>query len=646
MTFKSFLYASVCLPALIIGANAHADELEPTDKSWSGYYFGTVGTLGLTSTLGAISYGGIDGNSFGATFGGTLGVNFQQGNFVYGLEGDFSLSGLGGSGNLGNASNYKFLSDWDWLATLRARGGVATGPIFLYATGGLAITHANLFACEDEPCALPDSNSPVYKGTLLGLAGGFGVEYALGNGISMKAEYLYVGFPSKFSNKTSDGSATFYSADLGTSAHLARFGFNYNFHQTPAAMASDLHDWTGGYVGLATSVGLMSAAGNSFYGGHEAWDYAGAVGVTAGYNFQRGSILWGLEADIQAGRLSATADYDTSSSYKMTGKWDWYSTLRARAGIATGNAVLYGTAGLAVADVNLQSCYQQPCALPYNRSPVYRGLLFGLAAGAGVEYAVGENLSFKAEYLYLGFPSKYSMKTSDGSATLSETHLTTSAHLLRTGLNYNLGGGMPAESRSLHDWSGAYLGISAVGGLAYTAGAQYYGGGVGTQFGGTLGLSAGFNWQRANFVYGIEADIQGPGLSAKSDFYTDSYYKVMTDWNWFSTLRARAGVATGYGLLYATGGVAIADLNLRSCYTDACDPSDTNTFKGVKVGLTAGLGFEYALSQALSFKAEYQYIGFGNELLTKYGDGTPASYQFDQSTSANIVKIGFNYNLN
>ena len=65
-----------------------------------------------------------------------------------------------------------------------------------------------------------------------------------------------------------------------------------------------------------------------------------AGGIEAGYNWRRGSFVFGAETDIQ---LSG-AD-DTLAPYEFSNPW--FGTLRGRAGVTVGNVLLFGTAGLA-----------------------------------------------------------------------------------------------------------------------------------------------------------------------------------------------------------------------------------------------------------------------------------------------------------
>ena len=78
---------------------------------------------------------------------------------------------------------------------------------------------------------------------------------------------------------------------------------------------------------------------------------------------------------------------------------DWFGTTRARLGWASGPTLTYVTGGLAYGEVSAQG------------SQISGGLFSGSASqskvgwtiGGGVEYALNENLSLKAEYLYIDF---------------------------------------------------------------------------------------------------------------------------------------------------------------------------------------------------------------------------------------------------
>lgn len=81
----------------------------------------------------------------------------------------------------------------NWLATIRARLGVDVSPqLFVYATGGFAFGDADYkiaFEDTDYPIALTTGSN---DDTLTGWTAGVGGEFTMANGVSIRAEYLYV----------------------------------------------------------------------------------------------------------------------------------------------------------------------------------------------------------------------------------------------------------------------------------------------------------------------------------------------------------------------------------------------------------------------------------------------------------------------
>ena len=100
-------------------APAAAPVYPPPVATWAGCYIG--GTVGAVNNRvsGNVDFEGFStsasGNKTGGIYGGYLGCNWQNSNFVYGIEGDFS--GIGGSG-----ASQGFPGSWvDWCRHLKAR---------------------------------------------------------------------------------------------------------------------------------------------------------------------------------------------------------------------------------------------------------------------------------------------------------------------------------------------------------------------------------------------------------------------------------------------------------------------------------------------------------------------------------------------
>ena len=107
-------------------------------------------------------------------------------------------------------------------------------------------------------------------------------------------------------------------------------------------------------------------------------------GVQAGYNWQTGPWVFGVEGDIEA-----TGAADTFAPWKFSNPW--FGTVRGRAGYAFNNILFYGTAGLAFGELR--------GATFFGLSESHTNL--GWTAGLGAEVGLTQNWSAKIEYLYV-----------------------------------------------------------------------------------------------------------------------------------------------------------------------------------------------------------------------------------------------------
>jgi outer membrane immunogenic protein len=155
------------------------------------------------------------------------------------------------------------------------------------------------------------------------------------------------------------------------------------------------------------------------------------------------------------------------------------------------------------------------------------------------------------------------------------------------------------------------------------------------------GLEAGYNWQMASLVLGIEADISASSLNHSNSnvaapFGGGSPDVYSTKMSWLGTVRGRVGWAFDRVLVYGTGGVAFA--NLKDGNVDTWFPITASTSSGV-TGWTAGGGIEYALVDHWTVKAEYLHVGFPNRTATDVNTG----YAFRFKDSLDIGRVGINY---
>ncbi|MEQ1945157.1 outer membrane protein [Mesorhizobium sp. VNQ89] len=161
------------------------------------------------------------------------------------------------------------------------------------------------------------------------------------------------------------------------------------------------------------------------------------------------------------------------------------------------------------------------------------------------------------------------------------------------------------------------------------------------------GAFVGYNHQFTNnVVLGAEADFTWTGIdeSSLSDLDAgdgvegDDFQRTSLDW--YSTIRARLGYATGRFLPYVTGGVAFGKVAVEFGDLDSGVPDDDDFVSGssTQVGWTIGGGLEYAFSENLVGRAEYLYVDLGDKT---YGNADGDSVRFDTDLSA--VRLGIAY---
>jgi outer membrane immunogenic protein len=200
------------------------------------------------------------------------------------------------------------------------------------------------------------------------------------------------------------------------------------------------------------------------------------------------------------------------------------------------------------------------------------------------------------------------------------------------------------------DWSGAYAGAH-VGGVWATDRVTDLDGygllpsplsnkGSGVFGGGQLG----YNWQRGNVVFGVEADLGAMNVShtvVNTAFGSNPFASI--DNNFYGDVTGRLGYTFGPALVYAKGGFAYFDGDAK-----AVNPGRTFASATTFTGWTVGGGVEYALSPAWSVKAEYQHFDFGSQNSILNGccvGGNLFPFRYEHDLTADTVQVGVNYHL-
>lgn len=164
------------------------------------------------------------------------------------------------------------------------------------------------------------------------------------------------------------------------------------------------------------------------------------------------------------------------------------------------------------------------------------------------------------------------------------------------------------------------------------------------------GFQAGFNYQIAQWVFGVEGQWSWSGMEGDSAINPASYTWLNgaasdfahTDVNWVATLAGRVGIAFDRTLLYVKGGFAWADEEHWMSYIGGLQATDK--FSDTRTGWMVGVGVEHAFWANWSAKLEYNFMDFGTDrhAQTCFGTGVICN-DFDVDQQIHVVKFGINY---
>lgn len=160
--------------------------------------------------------------------------------------------------------------------------------------------------------------------------------------------------------------------------------------------------------------------------------------------------------------------------------------------------------------------------------------------------------------------------------------------------------------------------------------------------GAIYGLHAGYNVQRGNLVFGVEAGFNGTDMDGASPCVVIGF--CQRELNWYGTGVARLGYAAGNNLFYGFGGVAWGDVKTK---VGLASPGLT-FIEGEEshLGWTAGLGLEHAFNDRFSVRIEYSHVDLGTEnTALTFRDRTIRHVSDDVDLSFDAIKIGASYKL-
>ena len=176
-----------------------------------------------------------------------------------------------------------------------------------------------------------------------------------------------------------------------------------NYTKAPALSA--VYNWTGLYLGAFGGYGWNTSNGLDQKGGFG--------GGTIGYNWQVGTLVYGLEVDAAGGSINQNV---LGAEAKIRA----FGSVTGRLGYAANNWLVYAKGGYAWANNKLS-------VAGVSESKTHNGY----TVGAGLEYGITPNWSLKGEYLWSALNSETYGLVNSGTVNLQT---------VKFGANYRFNG--------------------------------------------------------------------------------------------------------------------------------------------------------------------------------------------------------------
>lgn len=172
----------------------------------------------------------------------------------------------------------------------------------------------------------------------------------------------------------------------------------------------------------------------------------------------------------------------------------------------------------------------------------------------------------------------------------------------------------PAPAPAPYDpgvnWTGFYIGGNGGGAWATTSDNNSFFGVSSTGnfhiSGAVGGFQAGYNYQIAQWVLGLETDYDFSNVKGNTSAGLCGGVVCTIENTWVGTTRGRVGYAVGNWLPFVAAGVSYGNVHIQ----DSAGAVHAGT---TRTGWTAGGGIEYALARNWSVRAEYLYIDLGSD---------------------------------
>jgi outer membrane immunogenic protein len=163
----------------------------------------------------------------------------------------------------------------------------------------------------------------------------------------------------------------------------------------------------------------------------------------------------------------------------------------------------------------------------------------------------------------------------------------------------------------------------------------------------TGGVQGGYNVQQGCALFGVEMDANMANFDSKENYSPTAAgatsLTLHSQLNWYTTVRARAGVIVDSLMLYVTGGLVYADNEQSWSANDSITSATERFSKDTGAwGMTGGVGMEWALSPRVSIIAEGLYMSFVGNDTSGYSASANRNVLFDTDYAMFTGRIGAN----
>ncbi|HEY8576303.1 MAG TPA: outer membrane protein [Devosia sp.] len=216
------------------------------------------------------------------------------------------------------------------------------------------------------------------------------------------------------------------SALLMATAASQAADLGWNSGASPLYSPTPVSGWSGFYAGVNADYGFGSITRRATVGGPTTENNTGGavLGAQAGYNLDMGGFVLGTEADLQWSNINYS---EAVGADTFKAGIDFFGTIRGRAGMSFGQVMPYVTGGFAAGRGT--ASLTNAGGVVTSQSATH----LGWTVGAGLEAQATENISMKAEYLYVDLGTQ----TYSGlPAAVGNQDVTQRFSVIRAGLNY------------------------------------------------------------------------------------------------------------------------------------------------------------------------------------------------------------------